>query len=163
MQLGSGKQIYFSLPFFKFCAINRSIWSTFSYTNDIKASYTFLLEGWKFLFSSFFAVIFFNLNYRVRNIVFNYCSATSNDISFRYIYSGKFLLHCAALQLFHPQALVARNYHHLLFNFLFTYFFSIKFPYLRNKSWKPECEGRFNIDWRILVFYPEPEARDKIY
>ena len=21
----------------------------------------------------------------------------------------------------------------------------------------------FNMDWRILVFYPEPEARDKIY
>jgi hypothetical protein len=117
----------------------------------------------KFLFSSFFAVIFFNLNNRVRNIVFNYCSATSNDISFRYIYSGKFLLHCAALQLFHPQALVARNYHHLLFNFLFTYFFSIKFLYLRNKSWKPECEGSLNMDWRILVFHPEPEAKDKIY
>ena len=143
LQLGSGRQIYFALPFFKFCAISRSIWSSFSYTNDIKASYTFLLEGW--------------------NIVFNYCSATSNDISFRYIYSGKFLLHCAALQLFHPQALVARNYHHLLFNFLFTYFFSIKFLYLRNKSWKPECEGSLNMDWRILVFHPEPEAKDKIY
>ena len=35
--------------------------------------------------------------------------------------------------------------------------------YLRNKSWKPECVGSFNMDWRILVFYPEPEARDKIY
>ena len=34
---------------------------------------------------------------------------------------------------------------------------------LRNKSWKPECVGGFNMDWRILVFYPEPEARDKIY
>jgi hypothetical protein len=34
---------------------------------------------------------------------------------------------------------------------------------LRNKSWKPECVGSFNMDWRILVFYPEPEARDKIY
>jgi hypothetical protein len=32
----------------------------------------------------------------------------------------------------------------------------------RNKSWKPECVGSFNMDWRILVFYPEPEARDKI-
>jgi hypothetical protein len=21
---------------------------------------------------------------------------------------------------------------------------------LRNKSWKPECVGRFNMDWRIL-------------
>ena len=30
--------------------------------------------------------------------------------------------------------------------------------YLRNKSWKPECVGSFNINWRILVFYPEPEA-----
>jgi hypothetical protein len=30
--------------------------------------------------------------------------------------------------------------------------------YLRNKSWKPECVGSFNMDWRILVFYPEPEA-----
>jgi hypothetical protein len=28
--------------------------------------------------------------------------------------------------------------------------------YLRNKSWKPECVGSFNMDWRILVFYPEP-------
>ena len=35
--------------------------------------------------------------------------------------------------------------------------------WLRNKSWKPECVGSFNMDWRILVFYPEPEARDKIY
>jgi hypothetical protein len=35
--------------------------------------------------------------------------------------------------------------------------------YLRNKSWKPECVGSFNMDWWILVFYPEPEARDKIY
>ena len=35
--------------------------------------------------------------------------------------------------------------------------------YLRNKSWKPECVGSFNMDWQILVFYPEPEARDKIY
>jgi len=25
--------------------------------------------------------------------------------------------------------------------------------YLRNKSWKPECVGSFNMDWRILVFY----------
>ena len=35
--------------------------------------------------------------------------------------------------------------------------------YLRNKSWKPECVGSFNMDWRILVFYPKSEARDKIY
>ena len=35
--------------------------------------------------------------------------------------------------------------------------------YLKNKSWKPECVGSLNMDWRILVFYPEPEARDKIY
>jgi hypothetical protein len=36
--------------------------------------------------------------------------------------------------------------------------------HLRNTgtSWKPECVGGFNMDWRILVFYPEPEARDKI-
>ena len=34
---------------------------------------------------------------------------------------------------------------------------------LRNKSWKPEYVGNFNMDWRILVFYPEPEARDTIY
>jgi hypothetical protein len=34
---------------------------------------------------------------------------------------------------------------------------------LRNKSWKPECVGSFNMDWRRLVFYSEPEARDKIY
>jgi hypothetical protein len=34
---------------------------------------------------------------------------------------------------------------------------------LRNKSWKPECVGSFNMDWQILVFYPEPEARDKLY
>jgi hypothetical protein len=32
---------------------------------------------------------------------------------------------------------------------------------LRNKSWKPECVLSFNMGWRILVFYPEPEARDK--
>ena len=63
--------------------------------------------------------------------------------------------------------------------------------YLRNKSWKPECAlsfnmgwrilvnfipsfnmgwrilvnfiPRFNMGWQILVFYPEPEARYKIY
>ena len=35
--------------------------------------------------------------------------------------------------------------------------------YLRNKSWKSECVGSFNMGWRILVFYPEPQARDKIY
>jgi hypothetical protein len=35
--------------------------------------------------------------------------------------------------------------------------------WLRNKSWKPECVGSFNMDWRILVFYPEPKAMDKIY
>jgi hypothetical protein len=35
--------------------------------------------------------------------------------------------------------------------------------YLRNKSWKPECVENFNMDWQILVYYPEPEARDKIY
>ena len=34
---------------------------------------------------------------------------------------------------------------------------------LRNKSWKPECVGSFNMDLVILVFYPEPEVRDKIY
>ena len=28
--------------------------------------------------------------------------------------------------------------------------------YLRNKSWKSECVLSFNMDWRILVFYPEP-------
>jgi hypothetical protein len=35
--------------------------------------------------------------------------------------------------------------------------------YLRNKSWKPECVGSFNMYWRILVFYPKPEARYTIY
>jgi hypothetical protein len=29
--------------------------------------------------------------------------------------------------------------------------------YLRNKSWNSECVLSFNMDWRILVFYPEPE------
>jgi hypothetical protein len=43
-------------------------------------------------------------------------------------------------------------------SYFWTYYF-----YLRNKSWKPEYVGSFNMDWRILVFYPEPEARDKIY
>jgi hypothetical protein len=33
----------------------------------------------------------------------------------------------------------------------------------RNKSWKPESVMSFNMGWRILVFYPEPESRDKIY
>ena len=35
--------------------------------------------------------------------------------------------------------------------------------YLRNKLWKPECVGSFNMGWGILVFYPEPEASDTIY
>ena len=30
---------------------------------------------------------------------------------------------------------------------------------LKNKSWKPESVLSFNMDWRILVFYPEPETR----
>jgi hypothetical protein len=28
--------------------------------------------------------------------------------------------------------------------------------YLRNKSWKPECVGSFNMDWRILVYILSP-------
>ena len=32
--------------------------------------------------------------------------------------------------------------------------------YLRNKSSKPECVLSFNMDWQILVFYPELEARE---
>jgi hypothetical protein len=28
---------------------------------------------------------------------------------------------------------------------------------LRNKSWKPESVLSFNMGWRILVFYPEPD------
>ena len=35
--------------------------------------------------------------------------------------------------------------------------------HLRNKSWKPDCVGSFNMGWRILVLYSQPEARDKIY
>jgi hypothetical protein len=35
--------------------------------------------------------------------------------------------------------------------------------YLGNKSWNPECVGSFNMNWRILVLYPEPEARNTIY
>ena len=38
-----------------------------------------------------------------------------------------------------------------------------KLVHLRNNSWKPECALSFNMGWRILVFYPEPNARDKIY
>ena len=34
--------------------------------------------------------------------------------------------------------------------------------YLRNKSWKSECVLSFNMGCRILVFYPKPEASDKI-
>jgi hypothetical protein len=34
---------------------------------------------------------------------------------------------------------------------------------MTNKSWKPEFVGSFNTDWWILVFYPEPEAKDAIY
>ena len=41
--------------------------------------------------------------------------------------------------------------------------YAVRYIQLRNKSWKPECVGSFNMDWLILVFYPEPEARDKIY
>ena len=40
---------------------------------------------------------------------------------------------------------------------------NVQMGYLRNKSWKPECVGSFNMDWRILLFYPESEARDTIY
>ena len=29
--------------------------------------------------------------------------------------------------------------------------------YLRKKSWKSECVLSFNMDWRILAFFPEPE------
>jgi hypothetical protein len=40
---------------------------------------------------------------------------------------------------------------------------TLQIKQLRNKSWKPECVASFNMDWRILVFYPEPEMWDKIY
>ena len=33
----------------------------------------------------------------------------------------------------------------------------------RNNSRRPECALNFNLDWRILVFHAEPEARDTIY
>ena len=33
--------------------------------------------------------------------------------------------------------------------------------FLRNNSWKPESILSFNMGRQILVFYPEPEARDK--
>jgi hypothetical protein len=45
----------------------------------------------------------------------------------------------------------------------FRFFFLYSLLELRNKSWKPECVGSFNMDWRILGFYPEPEARNTIY
>ena len=50
-------------------------------------------------------------------------------------------------------------------NILYWNLFNIKDGIidLRNKSWKPECVESFMMDLRILVFYPEPEARDKIY
>jgi hypothetical protein len=32
----------------------------------------------------------------------------------------------------------------------------------RKNSWKPECVLSFNMDWRILVSYPEPETKYKI-
>ena len=50
-----------------------------------------------------------------------------------------------------------------------TFLFSVTFfamlqtigtLYLRNNSWKPESILSFNMGWRILVFYPESEARD---
>jgi hypothetical protein len=48
----------------------------------------------------------------------------------------------------------------MAFNIFHVYqYFTIYRWYLINKSWKPECVGSFNMDWRILVFYPEPEAR----
>ena len=56
-----------------------------------------------------------------------------------------------------------------LLNFILFYLLNIYFIflfiefYLRNKSWKPECVLNFNMGWRILVFYPELETRDKIY
>jgi hypothetical protein len=53
-----------------------------------------------------------------------------------------------------------RDYSTYLF---YKYYCVIIIVYLRNKSWKPECVGSFNMDWRLLVFYPEPEAKDKIY
>jgi hypothetical protein len=47
--------------------------------------------------------------------------------------------------------------------FIFGFWRYFLFVRLRNKSWKPECVGSFNMDWRILVFYPQLEAREKIY
>jgi hypothetical protein len=37
-----------------------------------------------------------------------------------------------------------------------TGYYDLPMIKLRNKSWKPECVLSFNLDWRILVFYPEP-------
>jgi hypothetical protein len=35
--------------------------------------------------------------------------------------------------------------------------------YFKKQIMEAECVGSFNMDWQILVFYPEPEARDTIY
>ena len=40
---------------------------------------------------------------------------------------------------------------------------SFTLNYLRNKSWKPECVGSFNMGWRIWVCYPEPELKLKTH
>jgi hypothetical protein len=40
---------------------------------------------------------------------------------------------------------------------------SFTLNYLRNKSWKPECVGSFNMGWQIWVCYPEPELKLKTH
>jgi hypothetical protein len=85
--LVAGNRYILLCHFLKSFAINRSILSTFSYTNDIMTSKVYCWIWIKFfIISYFFAVIVFNLNYRVRNIGFIYCSATSIDISLIYVY-----------------------------------------------------------------------------
>ena len=54
----------------------------------------------------------------------------------------------------------------LEFSCMFYWFLTLEcccMFHIRNKSWQPEYVLSFNMGWWILVFYPIPGARDKIY
>jgi hypothetical protein len=68
-------------------------------------------------------------------------------------------LNLAKLFLLNTQIITSKI--HDIQGYLLNYTTHLKYTckhYLRNKSWKPACVGHLNMGWRILVFYPEPEA-----
>ena len=77
----------------------------------------------------------------------------------RYVLSKEYILNPIYYYNITIYVTIIKSVHRILYS---TDRISLVFIYftvnLRNKSWKPKCVGSFNMDWRILVFYPEPET-----